>query len=209
MQAPPELLGSFYLGAEYDLNAGQRTANPVHYDARDLITHAICVGMTGSGKTGLCLSLLEEAAIDGVPALIIDPKGGMTNLLLQFPELRADDFEPWVNPDDARRQGQAVPAYAEATAQRWREGLSGWGIGPQRMQLLERSADFTIYTPGSDAGLPISILSSLASPGLEFDAHAETLRERIGGTVSALLGLVGVKADPLRSREAILLSNIF
>jgi hypothetical protein len=209
MQAPPELLGSFYLGAEYDLETGQRSGNAVHYDARDLTTHAICVGMTGSGKTGLCVALLEEAALDGVPALIVDPKGGMTNLLLQFPELRAEDFAPWVDPDDARRQGQTVTMYAEATARRWREGLAEWGIGPDRMRSLQQSADFAVYTPGSDAGLPVSILGSLAAPGLDFDAHAEALRERIGGTVVALLGLLGLQADPLRSREAILLSHVF
>jgi hypothetical protein len=209
MQAPPELLGAFYLGAEYDLGAGRRTETAIHYDARDLTTHAICVGMTGSGKTGLCLSLLEEAAIDGVPALIVDPKGGMTNLLLHFPELRAEDFEPWVNPDDARRQGQTVPAYAAAIASRWRDGLADWGIGPDRMRRLGEAADFAIYTPGSDAGLPISIMGSLAAPGLDFEAHAEALRARISGTVAALLGLVGVKADPVRSRESILLANIF
>jgi hypothetical protein len=209
MQAPPERLGSFYLGAEYDLKTGRRTENGVHYDARDLTTHAICVGMTGSGKTGLCIGLLEEAAIDSVPALIVDPKGGMTNLLLQFPELLPTDFQPWVNPDDARREGQTVPEYAAATATRWRDGLAGWGIGPERIRLLSESADFTIYTPGSDAGLPISILGSLAAPGLDFETHVETLRDRISGTVAALLGLVGIKADPLRSREAILLANIF
>jgi len=209
MQAPPELMGSFYLGAEYDLDAGQRTATPVHYDARDLTTHAICVGMTGSGKTGLCVALLEEAAIDSVPALIIDPKGGMTNLLLQFPALRAEDFEPWVNPDDARRQEQTPAEYAGTVATLWRERLAGWGMTPSRIRLLQTSADFCVYTPGSDAGLPISILSSLGAPGLDFDAHAESLRERISGTVAALLGLVGIKGDPLRSRQAILLANIF
>jgi hypothetical protein len=209
MQAPPELLGSFYLGAEYDLKARQRTGHAVHYDARDLTTHAVCVGMTGSGKTGLCASLLEEAALDGIPALIVDPKGGMTNLLLQFPELRAGDFEPWVSPDDARRQGQTTAEYAQATAALWRERLIGWGIGPSRLRQLRQAADFAVYTPGSDAGLPISILGSLAAPGLDFETHAESLRERISGTVAALLGLVGVKGDPLRSREAILLANVF
>lgn len=208
MQAPTERLGSFYLGAEYDFKDRQRTGDVVRYDARNLTTHAICVGMTGSGKTGLCIGLLEEAALDGVPAVIIDPKGEITNLLLQFPELRAQDFQPWVNPDDARRQGQTVAAFAAATASRWRDGLSRWGIGPDRIRLLGESADFTIYTPGSDAGLPVNVMSSLAAPGLDFDTHAEAVRERISGTVAALLGLVGVKADPLRSREAILLANV-
>ncbi len=211
MQAPPERLGSFYLGAEYDLESNRRLDIPVDYDARDLTTHAICIGMTGSGKTGLCLGLLEEAAIDKVPTILIDPKGDITNLLLQFPELRSEDFQPWVNVDDARRAGQTVADYAQSTAARWREGLAGWGIGSERIRLLQESTEFTIYTPGSDAGLPISILGSLAADSgqLDFDSHAEAIRERISGTVLALLGLVGLEADPIRSREAILLANIF
>ena len=209
MQAPPERLGSFYLGAEYDPKSGQRLEAPINYDARDLTTHAICIGMTGSGKTGLCIGLLEEAAIDRVPTILIDPKGDITNLLLQFPELRPEDFEPWVNPDDARRKDKTVAEYAQDTADLWRNGLADWGIGPERIRQLQASSDFTIYTPGSDAGVPVSILGSLAAPGLDFDTHAEALRERINGTVVALLGLVGIKADPIRSREAILLSNIF
>jgi hypothetical protein len=209
MQAPPEQLGSFYLGAEYDIKTGQRLENPINYDARDLTTHAICVGMTGSGKTGLCIDLLEEAALDRVPTILIDPKGDITNLLLQFPQLQPEDFKPWVNPDDARRKGQSIDEYAASVAGLWRNGLADWGQGPERLQMLKDSADFTIYTPGSDAGVPISIMGSLAAPGLDFDANAEAIRERISGTVAALLGLVGLKVDPMRSREAILLSNIF
>jgi hypothetical protein len=209
MKAPPERLGSFYLGAEYDLKAGERTEIPANYDARDLTTHAVCVGMTGSGKTGLCIGLLEEAAIDNVPAILVDPKGDITNLLLQFPELQPEDFKPWVNPDDARRKGQSVDEYSEFIADLWRNGLADWGTGPDRIRQLQESANFSIYTPGSDAGLPISILSSLAAPDLDFEEHAEAIRERINGTVLALLGLVGIKADPIRSREAILLSSIF
>lgn len=209
MQAPQERLGSFYLGAEYDLKTNQQLDNVVNYDARDLTTHAICVGMTGSGKTGLCIGLLEEAAIDKVPTILIDPKGDITNLLLQFPELRPEDFKPWVNVDDARRKGNTVDEYAAATADLWRNGLANWGIGPERIRMLQEAADFTIYTPGSDAGVPVSILGSLAAPGLDFETEAEAIRERISGTVAALLGLVGIKADPIRSREAILLSNIF
>ncbi len=209
MQAPPERLGSFYLGAEYNLKSGKVIGNPVNYDARDLTTHAVCVGMTGSGKTGLCIGLLEEAAIDDVPTIIIDPKGDMTNLLLQFPNLLPADFEPWINPDDARRKGKTVAQYAESTANLWRNGLANWGIGPERLQLLKDKTQFTIYTPGSEAGVPISILGSMAAPNLNFEEHAEAVRERIAGTVAALLGLVGEKADPVRSREAILLSNIF
>lgn len=210
MQAPPERLGSFYLGAEYDLDAERLLPNrPVLYDARDLTTHAVCVGMTGSGKTGLCIVLLEEAALDKVPAIIIDPKGDMTNLLLQFEALRPEDFRPWVNVDDARRKGLSVDEYAEKIATRWREGLAEWGISPDRIRMLKESVEYTVYTPGSEAGMPVNILGSLAAPGLDFDTHAETLRERISGTVAALLSLAGIQADPVKSREAILLATIF
>jgi DNA helicase HerA-like ATPase len=208
MQLPPEHLGSFYLGAEYDLQQQKRRDVPISYDARDLTTHAVCVGMTGSGKTGLCVSLLEEAALDQVPALIIDPKGDVTNLLLQFSNLHAKDFEPWVNPDDARRKGQTIAEYAQVEAERWRHGLADWGIQGERIQALQESADYTIFTPGSEAGVPVAVLGALAAPKLDFAANAEEIRERIAGTVAALLGLVDGAADPVRSRQAILLSNI-
>ena len=206
---PFEKLGAFYLGQEYDLDTGKRLDRLAMYDARDLTTHAVCVGMTGSGKTGLCIDLLEEAAIDNVPAIMIDPKGDITNLLLTFPDIRPEDFEPWVNVDDARRKGMSVGEYARYIADTWRKGLADWGEGPERIRMLKESADFRIYTPGSDAGLPISILSSLKAPALSWGDNEELLRDQIQGTVSALLGLVGVEADPLRSREHILLANIF
>ncbi len=203
-----ENLGSFFLGREYDLKTRQLLGRPVDYDSRDLTTHAVCVGMTGSGKTGLCIDLLEEAALDGVPAILIDPKGDITNLLLTFPELRPEDFLPWVNADDARRRGQNVEAFAAEAARTWREGLASWEESPERIRALRNAADFAIYTPGSAAGLPISILSSFRAPHLDWDIDAETLLDQIQGTVSALLGLVGIQADPVRSREHVLLSKI-
>ncbi len=209
MKTPPERLGSFYLGAEYDLDTDKITDRIINYDARDLTTHAICVGMTGSGKTGLCIGLLEEAALDKVPAIIIDPKGDVTNLMLQFPELLSKDFRPWINPDDARRKGKTMDEYSEDVAELWRNGLSDWGIKSERIRALKNSADFSIYTPGSDAGIPVSILSSFTAPNLDFEENAEILRERINGTVSALLGMIGINVDPMRSREAILLTTIF
>ncbi|MFP4343457.1 MAG: hypothetical protein ACLFU8_02080 [Anaerolineales bacterium] len=204
-----EKLGAFYLGKLYDLERGEVEDRLLMYDARDLTTHAVCVGMTGSGKTGLCIDLLEEAAIDRVPALIIDPKGDITNLLLTFPDLNPEDFRPWVNPDDARRQGVSLDEYARRQADLWREGLARWGQSGERIEMLKETADFVVYTPGSDAGLPISILRSFAAPALDWGTDAELIRERIQGTVGALLGLVGLEADPVRSREHILLSNLF
>ncbi len=204
-----EQLGAFYLGREYDLSRSEKLDRLVMYDSRDMVTHGVCVGMTGSGKTGLCVCLLEEAAIDRVPALIIDPKGDITNLMLAFPELRPEDFRPWVNPDDASRKGMSLDEYAAAVSETWRKGLADWGQGPERIKLLMDSADFAIYTPGSEAGLPVSVLSSLRAPALSWEENSEIITEGILGTVSALLGLVGIDADPIRSREHILLSNIF
>lgn len=204
-----EVPGAFYLGKEYDVSEGSRLDQLLMYDARDLTTHAVCIGMTGSGKTGLCIDLLEEAAIDEIPALIIDPKGDMTNLLLSFPELRAQDFRPWVNADDARRNGLTVDAFAAEQAELWRNGLAEWGQDGDRIRLMREAADFVIYTPGSDAGVPVSILQSFAAPPLNWDTDTELLRERIQGAVSALLALVGLDADPVQSREHILLSSLF
>ncbi len=204
-----ELLGAFYLGKEYDPESDEVLDRLVMYDARDLTTHAVCVGMTGSGKTGLCIDLLEEAAMDRVPALIIDPKGDITNLLLTFPDLQPEDFRPWINPDDARRKGLSEEAFAEQQAELWRKGLARWGQSGERIRALKETADFVVYTPGSDAGVPVSILQSFAAPGGDWESNAELLRERIQGTVGALLGLIGVEADPIRSREHILLSNVF
>jgi len=206
---PTEKLGTFFLGAEYDTDKHKLTENVVNYDARDLTTHAVCVGMTGSGKTGLCIGLLEEAALDKVPAIIIDPKGDMTNLMLQFEDLDPNDFKDWINVDDASRKGLTVDEYAESTAKKWKEGLASWGQSIDRIKTLKNSVDYTIYTPGSNAGMPINIMGSFAAPSGDFDNDAEMLLERIQGIVSALLGMIGSKEDPQRSREGILLSNLF
>ena len=202
-----EKLGAFYLGAEQA--EGEDLDRLVMYDARDLTTHAVCIGMTGSGKTGLCLDLLEEAALDRVPALIIDPKGDITNLLLTFPELRPEDFRPWVNADDARRKGMEPDEFAAGQAELWRSGLGKWGQSGERIRALRDGTDFAIYTPGSDAGIPVSVMSSFAAPEGDWEHEAEYLRERVSGTVSGILGLIGVDADPVQSREHILLANIF
>lgn len=204
-----EKLGAFYIGKEYDVATKQLQDRLLMYDARDLTTHAVCVGMTGSGKTGLCIDILEEAAIDHVPAIIIDPKGDITNLLLTFPELRPENFKPWVNVDDARRKGLTVEEFSVQQAELWRKGLAKWGQDGERIRMLHNSADFVIYTPGSDAGVPVSILHSFAAPPLDWRTDAELLREQIQGIVSALLGLIGIRADPVRSREHILLSTLF
>ncbi|MCJ7623424.1 MAG: type IV secretion system DNA-binding domain-containing protein [Anaerolineaceae bacterium] len=199
----------FYLGREFDASKGKLLDKKFLYDPSDLTTHAFVTGMTGSGKTGLCIGLLEEAAIQGFPAIIIDPKGDLTNLMLHFPDLLPEDFEPWINPDDARRAGVEPAEFAGEIANRWREGLSEWGLGRKDLFTLKEAAQFNIFTPGSTAGLPINILSSFQAPIIPWQENCEILRERISSTVTGLLGLIGLQdIDPLRSREHILLSNL-
>ena len=201
--------GKFYLGKLFDLAKSQLLDQPVLYDPADLTTHGVIVGMTGSGKTGLGIALLEEAALAGIPALVIDPKGDVTNLLLHFPDLAPSDFAPWVDVEQAGREGKNAAQAAEDAAASWKKGLADWGITSDRIRALQRAAQFAVFTPGSEAGLPVSVLASLQAPDVPWNANQEILRERIASTVTAILGLVGVTAvDPLQSREHILLSNI-
>ena len=204
-----EKLGSFYLGKEFDMKNNVLTDKLVMYDSRDLTTHAVCIGMTGSGKTGLCIGMIEEAAIDNIPAILIDPKGDITNLLLAFPELNKENFSPWVDPDEANRKGLSVEDYAAQQAETWKKGLADWGQDENRIKMLRDSVDFVIYTPGSEAGVPVSILHSFDAPSVSWEEDSELIRELIQGTVSGILGLIGVEADPINSREHILISNIF
>jgi hypothetical protein len=208
MSTDYEKLGAFYLGRVFDPTNNSLSTEPLLYDSRDLTTHAVCVGMTGSGKTGLCLSLLEEAAIDGIPAICIDPKGDLGNLMLTFPQLQPADFAPWVDPGEAARKSLSVDQYAAQAAEQWRKGLAEWDQQPERIARFRGAADVAIYTPGSDSGLPLSILQSLAPPPAELLADSGALAERIGSVVSGLLTLLGRDADPLQSREHILLSNL-
>lgn len=204
-----EKLGSFYLGKKYDLANRKLLPDYVNYDSRDLVTHALCVGMTGSGKTGLCLSLLEEAAIDRVPVICIDPKGDLGNLLLAFPDLAPSDFQEWIEPAESTRQDKPMEEIAKETADRWRKGLSDWEQSPERIKAFRENVDITIYTPGSNIGVPITVLKSFDAPPESVLEDAETMREKVSSAASGLLTLLGIDADPLTSKEHILLSNIF
>ena len=200
----------FYLGGEIDPATGKRSGpgTEVRYDSGDLTTHGVIVGMTGSGKTGLGIIYLEEALRAGIPALILDPKGDMTNLLLTFPELAPADFEPWVDLSRAGKEGKSPAQMAAETAELWRNGLDSWGLGGSDVAALRRSAAFTIFTPGSGAGVPLNIVGSLAAPDLDFEQEPETLRDEVEGFTTGILGLVGIKADPISSREHILIANL-
>lgn len=204
-----EMLGKFYLGRTYDLAAKELQDELVLYDSKDLVTHGVVLGMTGSGKTGLCMALLEEAAMDNIPAIVIDPKGDISNLLLTFPDLTPENFRPWINEDDALKKGITPEEHAAKTAAMWKSGLESWGQSAQRIRSFRDKVDMAVYTPGSSAGLSVSILSSLDVPAFEILDDGEALAERIESTVSSLLSLVGNEADPIRDPEHILLSNIF
>jgi tRNA A-37 threonylcarbamoyl transferase component Bud32/tetratricopeptide (TPR) repeat protein len=199
--------GCFYLGREYDLE--RRAVLPdkfVMYDARDLTTHGVVVGMTGSGKTGLCISLLEEAGIDGIPCVILDAKGDLTNLLLQFPDLEPRHYQEWLNEDDARRKGLSSAKFADELSDLWRKGLADSFQTPDRIARLKASSDQRIYTPGSEAGLPLSILGSFTAPKAKMPR--EELTQKVSATATALLGLTAIVADPVQSREHILISQL-
>lgn len=202
-----EKLGVFYLGREVG-RSGAADGPLLLYKSSHLTTHAVCVGMTGSGKTGLCVALLEEAAIDGVPAIVIDPKGDLGNLLLTFPDLSAGSFASWVNPREAQTAGQSVEQFGAAQAAAWAKGLADWGEDGDRIKRLKDAAEFAIYTPGSTSGRPLAILKNLSVPARAVLDDSELMRDRVSSTASALLALVGVKVDPMKSREHILLCNI-
>lgn len=203
-----EKLGVFYLGKTYDMDTRKVQDDLLLYDAKDLTTHAVCVGMTGSGKTGLCLSLLEEAAIDGIPAICIDPKGDLGNLLLAFPDLAPQDFRPWVDPADATRAGLSPDEYAAKMAKVWKDGLAAWDQPPERIKRYRDAVDISIYTPASNAGLPLTVMKSFAVPNEKILDDTEAMRERVASSASGVLTLLGLDADPLQSREHILLSTI-
>ena len=194
------------LGELVDPATHQRAGFPVILGTADLTTHGVIVGMTGSGKTGLGIVLIEEALSADVPCLLIDPKGDLANLALVFPNLTPDDFRPWVDEGQAKQAGQSADDFAAAQAQAWKDGLAGWGVGPERLAALHDGVAVAIYTPGSTSGVAVNIVGSLQAPADTSDA--ETMRDEIDGYVSGLLGLVGIEADPLSSREHILLANL-
>ncbi|MCE1248387.1 MAG: DUF87 domain-containing protein [Firmicutes bacterium] len=200
--------GSFYLGSKVNPETQKKTESPLLYESAAFTTHGVIVGMTGSGKTGLSMNLLEEALVNRIPVIIIDPKGDMPNLALQFPNLSPDEFSPWINEEDAKRQNQTVKEYAATIARSWATGLEKSGIGRDRIKKLVDNTEFTIYTPGSDSGVPVNILDSFRAPESAVLEDQEALTEAIGSTTQSLLGLLGIEGNPVQSKEFILISNI-
>ncbi len=203
-----EKLGVFYLGRRWDPKSRKTLPELLLYDSKDLTTHGVCVGMTGSGKTGLCIGLLEEAAIDGIPALAIDPKGDLANLALTFPSLSPADFLPWVDPDEAKKQGLTPAQLAEKTAATWKKGLADWDEDGARITRFREACEVAIYTPASRAGRPLALLRALTAPPQAVLDDEEALRARVQGAVSGLLALAGIQSDPMQGREHILLSQL-
>jgi len=203
-----EKLGVFYLGRRWDPKARKTLPEPLLYDSKDLTTHGVCVGMTGSGKTGLCIGLLEEAAIDGIPALAIDPKGDLANLALTFPSLSPEEFLPWVDRDEAAKQGLTPEQLAERTADAWKKGLAEWDEDGERITRFRTACEVAIYTPASKAGRPLALLRTLTAPPQAVLEDEEALRARVQGAVSGVLALAGIESDPMQGREHILLSQI-
>lgn len=207
-QYPYEKLGLFYLGRELDIDTHESEHTPLLYKSKHLTTHAAIIGMTGSGKTGLGIGLIEEAILDNIPSIIIDPKGDMGNLLLSFPELRPQDFKPWIDPAEAAKKEMEPDAYAEKVATTWQEGLKSWGQGPERIKNLRDRTEFTIYTPGSSVGVSVSVLDSFEAPTQEIVGDTDTLNGLVNSTTTSLLTLVGVDSDSLQSKEHILISSV-
>jgi hypothetical protein len=203
-----EKLGAFYLGKRYDMEAEKQTDDLVLYDSKDLTTHAVIIGMTGSGKTGLGIGMLEEAALDHIPVIAIDPKGDMGNLLLTFPNLAAEDFLPWINTRTATDKGQTPEQFAAAQAAMWKKGLGEWGQDGKRIEQLRKNVDMAIYTPGSNSGLPVSVLQSFSAPDQALIDDVDLYRERVQSTATGILTLLGIDADPVSSREHILISKL-
>ena len=203
-----EKLGAFYLGKRYDSDADELSDDLVLYDSKDLTTHAVIIGMTGSGKTGLGIGILEEAALDHIPVIAIDPKGDMGNLLLTFPKLAAEDFRPWINTRAATDKGQTADEYAAGQAALWTKGLADWGQTGERIETLRKNTDLAIYTPGSNAGLPVSVLETFAAPDAALLEDVDLYRERVESTATSILTLLGIDADPVTSREHILISRL-
>ncbi len=203
-----EKLGAFYLGKRYDMEAQKLTEEPVLYDSKDLTTHAAIIGMTGSGKTGLGIGILEEAALDHIPVIAIDPKGDMGNLLLTFPQLKPENFRPWINPRTALDKGQTPDEFAASQAALWKKGLGQWGQTGKRIAQLRKNVDLAIYTPGSNAGMPVSVLHSFDAPDQELIDDIDLYRERVQATATGILTLLDIDADPVSSREHILVSRL-
>ena len=201
-----EKLGLFYLGKDVDKSTQEATDALTLLKNKNFTTHATIIGMTGSGKTGLGIGIIEEAVMDNIPSIVIDPKGDMGNLLLADPEFSPSAFEPWIA-DEAKNKNQNVAEYAAKTAAMWKSGIESHHQDSSRVAKFA-AMQKTIYTPGSSAGISINVLSSLDTPPMEVIDDSDAFSSYINSTVSSLLSLIGIEADPVESKEYILLAQI-
>ena len=203
-----EKLGVFYLGKAYDMQEKKLQQEYVLLKSKDLTTHAVIIGMTGSGKTGLGIGLIEEAMMDNIPVIAIDPKGDLGNLALTFPDLKGSDFEPWINLQEASNLGISPTEFAEKQAELWKKGLQDWGQDGKRIESLKKESEVKLYTPGGSGGIGVSVLKTFAAPSQVILEDKEALGERLGVTTQSILSLIGITGDPFTSREYVLVSNI-
>lgn len=207
---PYEQLGLFYLGRQFETETPDDAVQmPLLLKSKNLTTHAAIIGMTGSGKTGLGIGLIEEAIMDDIPSIIIDPKGDMANLLLSFPKLAPEDFRPWVDPAEAQKRGKTVEQHSKDTASMWKEGLATWGQDENRIDSLRKKTSFSVYTPGSNSGVSVSVLDSFDAPTGDVLEDIDTFTDLVNSAVSGLLSLIEIDDASTKSREYVLLSSIF
>jgi hypothetical protein len=184
--------------------SGQTRAFGLKTDA--LLTHGVIVGMTGSGKTGLLMVLIEEALRSEVPVIMIDIKGDLPNLMLTFPNMSAEEFEPWIDDTGNRTPGHARSQAAESVARTWAQKLADWQLGPSDVADFRARVAPRLFTPGMLAGEPLHVLSGLEQPSSLWQTDVPAARESLSASISLLLRLVGRDPDATRSRDHVVLS---
>ena len=196
------------MGREVARTSMALTETPFHLDVDRLTKHAVCFGMTGSGKTGLCVTLLEELNRAGIPLIVIDPKGDMANLMLAFKGLSAKEFTPWIDDAAARSKGLTSEELGAKTANQWREGLERWDIHQSDVSEYVTRSDIQVYTPGSHAGIPVNVLGALSVPSEAVVNDLDALTELATSTVSGLLSLAGLDVSPAVDPAHIVMSQV-
>ena len=196
---------ALYLGATCALD-GTGAVSKLLLPAHHLVTHGVVLGMTGSGKTGATTVVIEEALRAGVPALVIDVKGDLPNLLLAFPDFDPRRFLPWAEGSAAPNDSRSPEEVARTLSEQRKAGLGAWGIGESDLLAYASGAEVRVITPGSSAGESLHLLSSLERRSARWDLDPEAGRAALSAAISLVLRLLGRDPDPAKSREHVLLS---